>query len=307
MFRYYVKEAEEELFRVIPEPCEGCWIDLNEVRQENLATLAEYLDLKQSDLNDCLDKFEIPRIERIQNTVLIFTRYPTESDSGLYTSLLTIILSPRCITTISPFKSSFISNFVRYKSSFSTNQKSKIAFSLLLKISQEFNFYIRRIRNDVLKQEKEMISVDSKDITELTRIEEILNQYMSALTPLRYMLESMVSTHHYIHLYDTDQSLLDDLSNALKQSEDLCNTSLKSIRSLRDSYQIIFTNNLHKTIKLLTALTILFNIPTMVASFYGMNVALPFSNQPLAFPYIIGATGGIMLLTVLYFQRKHWL
>jgi Mg2+ and Co2+ transporter CorA len=45
----------------------------------------------------------------------------------------------------------------------------------------------------------------------------------------------------------------------------------------------------------------------MIASFYGMNVSLPFSAQPLAFFYLIGATGFIIILAVLYFQRKRWL
>ena len=49
---------------------------------------------------------------------------------------------------------------------------------------------------------------------------------------------------------------------------------LKSIRSLCEAYQIIFTNNLHKTIKLLTTLTIILSIPTMISSVYGMIVML---------------------------------
>ena len=129
---------------------------------------------------------------------------------------------------------------------------------------------------------------------------------MSALLPLRNVLEAITSGK-YTNLYEKDHELLDDLLNAVRQSEDLCNISLKSIRSLRDSYQIIFTNNLHKTIKLLTALTILFNIPTMTASLYGMNVQLPFAQHPWAFFYIMGATLMFVILAVLYFQRKRWL
>jgi magnesium transporter len=177
---------------------------------------------------------------------------------------------------------------------------------MLLKITQEFNIHIRRVRNNVLRQEKEIISVDSEDITALTKNEEILNQYISALLPLRNVLEAITSGK-YTNLYEKDHELLDDLLNAVRQSEDLCSISLKGIRSLRDSYQIIFTNNLHKTIKLLTALTILFNIPTMIASLYGMNVQLPFSQHPWAFFYIMGATLMLVTLAVLYFQRKRWL
>ena len=306
MLQYYYKTVRDEEFQLSPTPREGCWIHADEATSDDLTSLAQFLGLEQSDLVDCLDKFEVPRIERIQSTVLIFTRYPTEYELGLYTSTLTIILAPHYIATISPHQSPLVQSFLKQKNKLSTLQKSKLLISLLFKISQEFTAHIRRVRHNVLRQEKEMISVESDDITALTNHEEILNQYQSALIPLRTVLEAITSGR-YTNLYEKDQDLLQDLLNAVKQSEDLCSISLKSIRSLRDSYQIIFTNNLHKTIKLLTALTILFNIPTMIASFYGMNVSLPFSAQPLAFFYLIGATGFIILLAVLYFQRKRWL
>jgi magnesium transporter len=306
MIQYYYKTVRDEDFQIIPELKEGCWIHIEETTSQDLTGLAQLLKLESSDLQDCLDKYEMPRVEKIQDTVLIFTRHPTELETGLYTSTLTIILAPHYIATISPGQNHLIRNFLLQRTKLSTLQQSKLLISLLLKITQDFNIHIRRVRNSVLTQEKEIISVDSEDITALTKNEEILNQYMSALDPLRSVLEAITSGK-YTNLYEKDHDLLDDLLNAVKQSEDLCNISLKSIRSLRDSYQIIFTNNLHKTIKLLTALTILFNIPTIIASIYGMNVPLPLAEHPLSFLYIVSATLMAVVLAVLYFQRKRWL
>jgi magnesium transporter len=306
MIQYYYKTVRDEEFQQVTDSREGCWIHVEEATTEDMALVAHLLGLETNDLQDCLDKYEVPRVEKIQGTVLIFTRHPTEYETGLYTSTLTIILAPHYIATISPHQSHLVRNFILQRNKLSTLQKSKLLISMLLKITQEFNIHIRRVRHNVLRQEKEIISVDSEDITALTKNEEILNQYMSALLPLRSVLEAITSGK-YTNLYEKDHELLDDLLNAVRQSEDLCSISLKSIRSLRDSYQIIFTNNLHKTIKLLTALTILFNIPTMTASLYGMNVQLPFSTHPWAFFYIMGATLMFVILAVLYFQRKRWL
>lgn len=306
MIQYYYKIIRDEEFQLITEIREGCWIHLEDATSEDISFLAQKLGLEVSDLQDCLDKYEVPRVEKIQGTVLIFTRHPTEYETGLYTSTLTIILAPHYIATVSLQQSHLVRNFILQRNKLSTLQKSKLLIALLLKITQEFNIHIRRVRNNVLRQEKEIISVDSEDITALTKNEEILNQYMSTLVPLRNVLESIISGK-YTNLYEKDHDLLDDLLNAVKQSEDLCNISLKSIRSLRDSYQIIFTNNLHKTIKLLTALTILCNIPTMIASMYGMNVSLPLAEHPWAFLYIISGTLMTITLAVIYFQRKRWL
>lgn len=296
----------DEEFHLIPQEREGCWIHIDEANSEDLNAIATLLGLESSDLQDCLDKYEMPRVERLQNSVIIFTRHPTELEMGLYTSPLTIILAPHYTVTISPLKSLLVQNFLLQKSRLSTLQKSKFLIALLLRITQEFTAHIRRVRNSVLRQEKEIVKVESEDIIALTKNEEVLNQYLSALVPTRNLLEAITSGR-YTNLYEKDQDLLNDLLNAVKQSEDLCSISLKSIRSLRDSYQIIFTNNVQKRITLLTVLTILFSLPTMIASLYGMNVPLPFSKNPYAFIYIIGFTAVIVFFATLVFRRKRWL
>lgn len=304
--QFYFKTMRDEEFQMITQIREGCWIHIDEATHEEISQLSQIIGVEFIDLQDCLDKYELPRIERIGNSVVIFTRHPTEYETGLYTSTLAIILAPHYIVTISPHRSYLVRNFFVQKNKLSTIQKSKLLIALLLRITQEFTSHIRRMRHSVLRQEKEMITVESEDITALTRSEEVLNQYFASLVPLRNVLEAITSGR-YTNLYEKDQDLLLDLLNAVKQSEDLCSITVKSIRSLRDSYQIIFTNNVSKTIKLLTALTILFSIPTMISSLYGMNMNLPFATHPHAFFYIMGFTIALVVFAGMVFQRKRWL
>ena len=188
----------------------------------------------------------------------------------------------------------------------STLQKSKLLIYLLLKITQDFSQQIKRVRYNVIKQERELEQVKSEEIISLTKNEDILNQFLSTLIPMRAVLEGITSGK-YFELHEKDQDLIEDLLNASKQSEILCNMNLKSIRSLRNSFQIVFTNNVTKTIKLLTALTIIFSIPTVIASIYGMNINLPLSENPHAFIYIIFFIAILFTLTYIFFQRKDWL
>ena len=137
-------------------------------------------------------------------------------------------------------------------------------------------------------------------------MKKILNQYLSSLVPIRSVLKSITSGS-YTFLYEKDHNFLEDLLNASIQSEDLCSVNLRSIRSLRDSYQIIFTNQLNKTIKLLTALTIILSIPTMIASLYGMNVGLPIADRSNAFSIILIFIFILSVCSIIIFQRKKWL
>lgn len=306
MRQLYFKTMRDEEFQLLPQLKEGCWIHIDEATPEDLTELSQTIGMDYTDLQDCLDRYEVPRIERIQNNVIIFSRYPSETESGLYTSTLTVILTQNYLVTISPNRNSLIHQFIVQKNKLSTLQKTKLLTGLLLRITQEFTLQIRKLRQNVLRQEKEMITVESEDITTLTKNEEVLNQYQATLVPLRHLLEDLTSGR-LITMVEKDLDHLRDVLNAVKQSEDLCNISIKSIRSLRDSYQIIFTNNVSKTIKLLTALTILFSLPTMIATAYGMNVILPFASSPNAFYYIIGFIALVVFCAGMIFQRKRWI
>ena len=306
MITIYDKGEHDDEFIEIPEPKEGCWIHVEDATTNDINQISKLIDLEYTDMYDSLDRYEIPRVEKVDETVLIFTRHPMEPEAGLYTTTFTIILTKDYFVTICPQKSQIVENFISQKPKLSPSNKSKFIIYILLKITQEYTLQIKKIRTSVLKQEKKMSYVDSRDITNLTHTEEILNQYLSSLVPMRSVLESITSGR-YTLLYEKDQDLLEDLLNASIQSEDLCSINLRSIRSLRDSYQIIFTNQLNKTIKLLTALTIILSIPTMIASLYGMNVSLPGEGAKYAFSVIVILIVGLSILSLILFQRKKWL
>ena len=69
-----------------------------------------------------------------------------------------------------------------------------------------------------------------------------------------------------------------------------------------DAYASVISNNLNIVMKVLSVITIVMSIPTMIASFYGMNVAgIPFADHPFGFWIIVGIAlvitfiGGIAL------------
>ena len=58
--------------------------------------------------------------------------------------------------------------------------------------------------------------------------------------------------------------------------------------------------------KLLTAITIILSIPTMLASFWGMNVNVPFGNSAgmLGFGIILGAALLVCVFTIILLKKK---
>jgi magnesium transporter len=306
MIGIYFKTVRDAEFKQIDEFKPGSWIYVKEANLEDLNKIAEVTSLDINDIRDSLDKYELPRIEHIDDNIVFFIRHPGTNEMGLYTETLTMILTNNFVIAISPHRSEIIENLISSNTSLGTTQKSKLILHILLKITQDYTNSIKRVRHSILGAEQPPQVVDSNSIIVLTKNEEILNQYLTSLVPMRNLLETMASGR-YMNFYEQDLDLLEDLMIAMHQSEDVCRVNIKSIRSLRDSYHIIFTNDVNRTIKLLTAVTIIFTIPTIIASLYGMNVALPLQNKPYAFLFILGITVLSAIIAIFLFRKYRWL
>lgn len=306
MLEIYYKTIRDQEFQKISDFRPGCWIYAKEAKAEDLTELAEVTALDFTDLRDSLDRFELPRIERIGENVLFFIRHPSEVEYGLYTNTLTLLLTNSFVIAISPDRSEIIEHLLGSNTHLGTTQKAKLILHILLKVMHEYSSNIKRVRHAILEHEKSMKIVDTNSITLMTKNEEILNQYLTSLIPMRNTLK-ILAEGRFLPLYEKDMDLLQDLMIAIQQAEDVCAVNIKSIRSLRDSYQIIFTNNVNRTIKLLTALTIIFHIPTITASLYGMNIALPFQGSTSAFWFVLSIITAISAIALLLFRRFRWL
>lgn len=307
MITTYYNTARKDKLKELTEFRVGSWIHIDNAAEEDVHKIAELTSLEYEDLSDGLDIQESPRIERENGCLLLFIRHPTTGSSGLHTSTLTIVLTEKYLITISPNQCPFIQEMITKGPGAATTQSAKLLILILLNVSQSFSREIRLLRrNHVSQQQKEIEQVDNNDIVQLTRDEHVFNQFLSALSTMKMIFEQLLSGR-YVTFHEDDADLLEDLLNSIRQSYDVCLINLKSIRSLRDSYQIIFTNNLNRTIKTLTTLTIILTVPTIIGSLFGMNVHLPLEDHPFAFVIIILTAIGMAGIITLLFRLKRWL
>jgi magnesium transporter len=73
-----------------------------------------------------------------------------------------------------------------------------------------------------------------------------------------------------------------------------------------DAFASIISNNLNVVMKFLASITIVLSIPTIVTSFFGMNVRLPFAAHPLAYIFVIALFVAICLFVIYIFIRRDW-
>jgi len=72
-----------------------------------------------------------------------------------------------------------------------------------------------------------------------------------------------------------------------------------------DAFASVISNNLNIVMKVLASITIIMAIPTMFASFFGMNVPVPFSTHPYGFYIVIGLSIVTSVIAGLVFMKKN--
>ena len=306
MLSFYRKTDSSCFFSPIESAEKGCWIHAEAASEEDILYLCERTNIPRAELIDALDHHELPRMESMKDHLIVFIRHPIDKKGHLHTAPLTILLKGDEFITISPVKSTLIAEMLKRRHKDPLKNNEDILVEILQLTAADFSIETKKARQSVMAQRKEIHSVDSSDISSLTEEEEVLNQYLASLIPFEETLQEMLSLEVSKKNQDI-HSKLGDICNSIKQSLTICNTLTQNIRSLRDSYQIIFANKITHTIKLLTALTIIFSIPNMIASIYGMNVKLPIAASSHAFGFLLVVMSVSSILCGYWFYRKKWM
>jgi magnesium transporter len=101
-------------------------------------------------------------------------------------------------------------------------------------------------------------------------------------------------------------ALLEDVIIENQQAIEMTNISTNILSGMMDAFASIISNNLNGVMKFLAAITIVLSMPTMIASFFGMNVHLPLESHPMAFVGIIVFAVIVSLFIAYIFVKRDW-
>jgi magnesium transporter len=303
------KHSETGL-NILTEPVEGCWISLVDPNSEEVARV-QAMGIPLDYLTYPLDFDERARTERENGDLLIIFRVPyyqgTASDVP-YTSIpLGIIINDHYLVTVCRQDNDILQDFASGKMrGLSTGKRFRFILRLLLNTAQKYLFYLREInkRVDALEDQLQK-STRNREVLELLKYEKSLTYFTTALKGNELLLERLQRSGIF-RSYPEDEDLLEDVLTENQQAIEMVNISNNILSSMMDAFASIISNNLNGVMKFLASVTIVLSIPTIIASFYGMNVRLPFEENPWAFLVVIGFILLFAIPVVIIFNRKDW-
>ncbi|BFT95123.1 MAG: hypothetical protein MNSN_03420 [Minisyncoccus archaeiphilus] len=199
MIEIFFKDIKKNKFQKIDKIRDGAWINIESVATDDLDYIAEIANLKRTDIEDILDPYEIPRVERHGDSVVLFVRDVSSGGDYDYTKSLAIIITDRYFITASLSKNRTIRAMINNEDDvLSTTQRTKLLITLLLLISKNYTKEIKNAKAELSLQKKSLSNVDNTEIVRLIEKEDILDQYISALIPMKNTIESIIQGNYII-------------------------------------------------------------------------------------------------------------
>lgn len=310
MIRYF--QVLNGTFGEVQEYSKNCWIHAETPSTEEIQFLISNFGVPQDYLNDLDDIDERPRLDIDEDWTLVIFRFPYQDIMAaelFQTVPFGIIFSKEYFITFTNFKIQTISDFLIYvtRKKIHFNNFFELIFRLILSSSVWYLKYLKVINNQINLTEKELEkSIRNKEVHKLLKLEKALVYFYTSLKGNENVFIKLKNSK-LIKEISIDDELLEDVFIELNQAIETTKIHSDILSGMMDAFASVISNNLNDLMKKLTSISIVLMIPTLIASFYGMNVPNFWENNNFAFLIIAAFSFFVSLTVILFFKKKRWI
>ena len=286
------------------------WVNVECPTPEDLQFLMDRFNVPESFLSDIADTDERPRIEYEGNWLLTILRIPLQNqdhDIPFNTVPIGIITNNEIIVSVCYHKTDLIPDFIRYTQRKELQIKNKYELILRLIHSSAVWFlkYLKQINYAVTEAEKALEkSIRNEDLLALMKLEKSMVFFNTSIRGNEVMLAKLQNIFQEPQYIDKD--LVEDVEIELKQAHNTVNIYSDILTGTMDAFASIISNNVNTIMKRMTSLSIILMVPTLIASFYGMNGPISLEDMPHGFVVIILLSILLSATAFFIFRKIKW-
>ncbi len=288
----------------------NCWINIETPNERDRKYLLEELQIPEAFYSDIADTDERPRIEIEDDWMLVIIRIPHKTNDPVHpyvTIPVGFVFKDDIFVSICFHKSELLSDFISYskRKNIIKNDHFDLVLKLLLSSSVWFLKYLKQINQHIKSAENKLEkSVRNEDLLRMFQIEKCLVYFETSLKANDILVHKMKNLKAYSKSFD--EELVEDVDIELRQALETTKIHSDILTGMMDSYASVISNNMNVVMKQLTSISIILMVPTLVASFYGMNVPNSFQENYYGFWIILAISFLVSGLSGFIFLRKKW-
>ncbi len=294
-----------------------CWINVTPpISPDEIEYLSDTLQIPHDFFTDPLDIDERARYEKEDDIKLIVINTPVlndgyRNDEAIFITIpIGLILVNDHVITITNSDNTIIELFIDNK--VKNVNVTDVSLFILQIFEQNVFRFLSCLKKLNLKRnllEKELYdSSRNQDLQQLLSIQKSLIYFVNSLSA-NELLKMKIKRTDLLSLKDNEvkDDLFEDLIIDNSQALEMSNIYSNILSSTMETHSSIISNNLGMIMQRLTLITIILMVPTVIASFFGMNVPVPMSENNYSFLYIF--LGSILMSVALafFFRRKRLL
>lgn len=289
----------------------NCWVNVVCPDTDDFRFLTQELQVPESFLNDIADTDERPRTETEGDWLLTILRIPVQDNKQhgipFTTAPIGIITNGEVIVSICYHHTELLPDFIEHtrRKGVVVRNKLDLIFRIIYSSAVWFLKYLKQINNDVTAAEKELErSIRNEDLLRLMKLQKTLVYFNTSIRGNEIMIGKLTTIFQ-----DTDyldKELVEDVIIELKQAYNTVNIYSDILTGTMDAFASIISNNVNTIMKRMTSISIILMVPTLIASFYGMNVDVHIEEVPNAFALIVVCSASLSALAFVVFKKIKW-
>ena len=315
MVKIYNTDMQTNKTEESQEYKKGSWINMTAPTDDEIKKVCSKLKISEDFLRYPLDSEEKARvdIDEEEKTILFIVDVPViekENKEKVYSTMPIGMLVVRddFFITISLKQNKVISDLEKLKDIY-TYKKSRLILQIFYKNAEYYLNQLKKINKETEVAESVLkTSLKNKELLKMLSLEKSLVYFTTSLKANEIVMEKTLRGK-IIKLYDEDEDILEDAIIENKQAIEMSKIYSDILNGTMDAYASIISNNLNGVMKFLTSITIILAIPTMIASYWGMNVDVPmqFSHSPWAFYIVVAISIVLGLIAMIWLKKKDML
>ena len=286
----------------------NCWIQVTCPTEEDQRELEEKFNIPDYFMSDISDTDERARYEYDDGWMLIILRIPYVKEIRSRTPYTTVplgIIHKRDVTiTVCYYETNMMIDFVSFQQKRGEGFTDYVDMIFRLFLSSAV-WYLKRLKQISMLIDKSKRNLDrevnNESLIGLSRLQDSLTYFNTSIRGNETLLSKL---KFKLQIDELDADLIEDVNIEMTQARETTNIYSNILESTMDTYQSIINNNMNTIMRTLTSVTIILMLPTLVASFFGMNLINGMESNPAGFIIAIVISVLISVMSLLIFRHK---
>ena len=299
------------------------WLDVENPLREEVTVLARDYSFHPLNLEDCLSKRQLPKIDDHEDHMFILLHFPVYSNQKglIISSQVSIFLGKNYLVSLHPSELKSISTIFRnfkedaqQRTTF-MNSSPRLLHHIIDVLVDEMFPLLEKVEEELDQIEDKVFDQRLSVALELSQLRRAIADLRRIISPLRRLVADLSVRVQRFASQDLSK-YFSDVRDHIEKAWEILDEARETIEIYKDTDYVLSTELTNKVLAILTIVFTLTIPPTVVGALYGMNVPLPGGSETGALTFFGPYTSFLILLVlaiipavgmVAYFRRRGWL